>query len=343
MGAYSATAPYNCPKSSLILTEGAQWVFNNETSGRYSFGALSLLATGNSAYATRVRNEARARVPNATTRAQMMSDTRDATSMITWERGHTLVFLAEYYLASGDSPATRDAQVLPGIEAYAVNIAKNSSLFGTVGHIFADKFSDGSPNGPMGGVYGPVNSSGMPCFLGLLLARECGITHPSIQPAIDRASLFFASYAGRGAIPYGEHEPLPPTKATAGADSPRSFSRWRKPASRPGNSSPKWPPPPPPSARTDTPERFSTTCGSPSAPPPAGKQPPPSTSSASRGGSTSHAAGTARLFTTASTAKAPTAARPTTTSACPPPRCWCTPCRCADSTSPGAATTRTAG
>jgi hypothetical protein len=203
MGAYSATAPYNCPKSSLVLTEGAQWVFDNETSGRYSFGALSLLATGNSAYATRVRNEARARVPKATTRAQMMSDSRDATSMVTWERGHTLVFLAEYYLATGD------AEVLPGIEAYAVNIAKNSSMFGTVGHIFAEKNPDGSPNGPMGGVYGPVNSSGMPCFLGLLLARECGITHPSIQPAIDRASLFFASYTGRGAIPYGEHEPGP--------------------------------------------------------------------------------------------------------------------------------------
>lgn len=209
MGAYSATAPYNCPKSTQILTEGAQWVFNNETSGRYTFGAMSLLATGNPAYTTKVRNEARARVPNASTRTQMMSDNRDASSMITWERGHTLVFLAEYYLASGDSPATRDAQVLPGIEAYAVNIAKNSSLFGTVGHIFAEKNSDGSPNGPMGGVYGPVNSSGMPCFLGLLLARECGLTHPAIQPAIDRASLFFASYAGRGAIPYGEHEPSP--------------------------------------------------------------------------------------------------------------------------------------
>jgi hypothetical protein len=203
LGAYTATAPYLCPKSTQILTEGAQWVFNNETSGRNSFGGLSLLATGNAAYATRVTNEARARVPNATTRAQMMSNTRDATSMITWERGHTLVLLAEYFLATGDT------QVLPGIEAYAVNIAKNSSMFGTLGHIFAEKNSDGSPNGPMGGVYGPVNSSGMPCFLGLLLARECGLTNPEIQPAIDRASLFFASYTGRGAIPYGEHEASP--------------------------------------------------------------------------------------------------------------------------------------
>lgn len=205
MGTYSATAPYDCPKSTQILTEGAQWVFNNnnETSGRYSFGALSLLATGNSSYATRVRNEARSRVPTAIARAQMMSDTRDATSMITWERGHTLIFLAEYFLATGDS------QVFAGLEAYAVNIAKNSSIFGALGHIFAEKNADGSPNGPMGGVYGPVNSSGMPCFLGLLLARQCGVTHPALQPAIDRASLFFASYTGRGAIPYGEHEPYP--------------------------------------------------------------------------------------------------------------------------------------
>jgi hypothetical protein len=203
MGAYSATAPYNCPKSSQILTKGAKSVFDDESSGRYSFGGLALLATGNSAYATRVRDEARARVPNATTRTQMMANTRDATSMVTWERGHTLVFLAEYYLATGD------ANVLLGIEAYAVNIAKNSSMFGTLGHMFADKNPDGSPNGPMGGVYGPVNSSGMTCFLGLLLARKCGITHPSIEPAIVRASRFFASYTGRGAIPYGEHEPHP--------------------------------------------------------------------------------------------------------------------------------------
>jgi hypothetical protein len=201
MGAYSASAPYHCPKSSRILTEGAQWVFDNESSGRYFFGALSLLASGNPAYAARVRDEARALVPDTGKRDQMMSDTRDSASMITWERGHTLIFLAEYYLATGD------ADVLPGIEAYAVNIAKNTSLFGTVGHIFAEKFSDGRPNGPMGGVYGTVNSAGMPCFLGLLLAQKCGIADPSIQPAIDRASLFFASYTGRGAIPYGEHEP----------------------------------------------------------------------------------------------------------------------------------------
>ena len=209
LGAYSATAPYNCPKSALILQQGLAAVMAGETSGQYSFGLLTLLAANNpsdpanAARLSRAQTEARALIPNAATRAQMMSDARDATSMVTWQRGHTLVALAEYYLVTGDT------QVIPAIEAYAVNIAKNTSLFGTVGHIFAEKFSDGSPNGPMGGVYGPVNSTGMPCFLGLLLARECGLANPEIEPAIVRASRFFASYAGKGAIPYGEHEPYP--------------------------------------------------------------------------------------------------------------------------------------
>ena len=180
-----------------------------ETTGRYSFSLLTLLAANNpsdpanAARLSRAQTEARARIPSATTRAQMMSDARDATSMVTWERGHTLVALAEYYLVTGDT------QILPAVEAYAVNIAKNTSLFGTVGHIFAEKFSDGRANGPMGGVYGPVNSTGMTCFLGLLLARECGLTNPEIEPAIVRSSRFFAYYAGKGSIPYGEHEPYP--------------------------------------------------------------------------------------------------------------------------------------
>jgi hypothetical protein len=207
MGAYSATAPYNCPKSAKILREAVDYFLKHQTAGKYSFGTLALLAVkdpadpNNAAYQTRAQTEARALVPSAATMAQLMSNERDATSMVTWQRGHTLIVLAEYYLA------THDAVVLPAIEAYAVNIARNQSMFGTVGHIFAEKNPDGSDNGPMGGVYGVVNSTGLPCFYGLLLARECGVTHATLAPAIERTSRFFAYYSGKGAIPYGEHEP----------------------------------------------------------------------------------------------------------------------------------------
>lgn len=207
LGAYSTTAPYNCPKSEKIFKNGVDYFFNNENSGLYNFGALALLAANdpldpdNPARIGRAQAEARALVPSAEVMAQMMSNQQDTTGMITWQRGHTLIFLTEYYLV------TRDSEVLPAIEAYAVNIAKNQSLFGTVGHKYADKNLDGSNNGPMGGVYGVVNTPGLFCFLGLLLARECGLTNPELGPAIERTSRFFAYYAGRGAVPYGEHEP----------------------------------------------------------------------------------------------------------------------------------------
>ncbi len=204
MGAYSATAPYNCPKSTQILEKGLQYIMAGETAGRYSLGTLSLLAgndpanPNNAARQARAQAEARALIPTAAEYAQLVSNVRDTAS--TWQRGHTLIVLAEYYLQTGD------ALVLPAIEAYALNVAKNQSMFGTLGHIYAEKNPDGSDNGPMGGVYGPVNSTGLPCFYGLLLAKKCGLTNPEIAPAIERTSRFFAYYAGKGSIPYGEHE-----------------------------------------------------------------------------------------------------------------------------------------
>lgn len=69
MGAYSATARYNCPKSAKILEEGLQYIMSSESAGRYSFGTLSLLAgydpekpndPDNKARLSRAESEARA-------------------------------------------------------------------------------------------------------------------------------------------------------------------------------------------------------------------------------------------------------------------------------------------
>ena len=202
MGAYSATAPYNCPKSAKILQDGLQYVYDNEDAGRYSFGGITLLVNGNPTYQARAQTYARGRVPSQATMDKMMSDQRDDSGGLpAWERGLTLIFLSEYYLATGDE------QVKPAIEAYAVNIAKNSSLFGTLGHGFAYKKADGSHNGPLKDGYGAVNTPGLMAFLGISLAKECGLTNPEIDPAIERASRFFAYYSGKGTIPYGEHDP----------------------------------------------------------------------------------------------------------------------------------------
>jgi len=55
--------------------------------------------------------------------------------------------------------------------------------------------------------YGPVNQAGLPGFVSLVLAEKCGIEDPELRPAIARANRFFGYYAGKGAIPYGEHRP----------------------------------------------------------------------------------------------------------------------------------------
>lgn len=182
MGTYSATAPYACPKSAKILQQAAAHVAANSEFGRYSLGGLALMASGNPAYDAMVRTEARSLIPSASTMTDMKSDNPAGS---TWERGHVCVFLAEYYLATGD------AQVLPAIEAYAVNIAKGQSHFGTYGHGYAAKSTDGSLHGSIG-PYGPVNNAGLPCFLALLLAEKCGISHPELAPAIERSSRFFS-------------------------------------------------------------------------------------------------------------------------------------------------------
>jgi hypothetical protein len=103
MGAYSATAPYSCPKSALILQQGLQYVYDNESAGAYSFGGITLLANGNSTYEAKAQTIARNLIPSQNTMNQMMSDDRDDSGMIAWERGHVLIFLAEYYLATNDS------------------------------------------------------------------------------------------------------------------------------------------------------------------------------------------------------------------------------------------------
>ena len=207
MGAYSATAPYNCPKSAKILEEGLQAIMTTgETAGAYSLGTLSLLAANdtanpnNAARQTRAQAEARALIPDAATLAKLSSGEPDPLTEDPWGDGPKLIVLTEYYLQ------TSDPLVLPAIEAYSKAIIGGQNLFGTYSHRYARKWRDGSPNGPMRNFYGTVNSASMPGWLGLLLTKECGIVNPDLDPAIERASRFYAYYSGKGAIPYGEHD-----------------------------------------------------------------------------------------------------------------------------------------
>ncbi len=213
LGSYSATAPYNCPKSASILEKGLQWMMNtNADDGNWRYSALTLLAANdpnkanNAARQTKARNEIRQLILSPATIALYTSgkSMSDGNVAKPWHIGPKLIALAEYYLQTGDP----DPNVMASIRAYAYCIANGQSMFGTCGHFFTNPgFRNAPVNGPYNVGYGPVNNAGLPCYIGLVLANKCGLNDPEILAGIERAGTFFAQYTHLGCAGYGEHLP----------------------------------------------------------------------------------------------------------------------------------------
>ena len=200
MGAYSDTAPYNCPKSALVMANAARSLKQKidangwgRDDGSGAISALALLATGDSAYLPMLQAYARKLAPP------------DFVAVDSAWSYYNAVFLAEYYMLTGDT------QVFQGLSANVIYAATHSSMFGTAGHGFSNVpppggWVAGGTHGSMGW-YGPVNSAGLVAQLAIVLGKKAGVVSPEIDPAIARAAKFFSYYVNRGSIPYGEHQP----------------------------------------------------------------------------------------------------------------------------------------
>jgi hypothetical protein len=187
MGTYSDTAPYACQKSKKILEIGCQVIAKrglNDVTIPNNLNALALLASGNKEYGPMLADYAK-KVSNY-----------QVDSMATWYYGYANIFLAEYFLATGDK------SVLPGIKRIAMECVKGQSGVGTWGHGFA------LPSGNLGG-YGSMNLPALPLTISMVLARQAGINEPDLDRAIAKSAGFLRWYVNKGAIPYGDHEPWP--------------------------------------------------------------------------------------------------------------------------------------
>jgi hypothetical protein len=128
LGSYSATAPYDCEKSTLILQQGCANIakrinedpnYPRQNPISRSLNALALLASGNADYLPIIKKEAEW--------AAGFSDN----NMATWYYGYVIAFLAEYKLA------TNDDSMLPGLRRLAMEAATGQSAVGSWGHKFA--------------------------------------------------------------------------------------------------------------------------------------------------------------------------------------------------------------
>jgi len=197
MGDYSDTAPYNCPKTKTLLGESIEVLAARDDWSIFGIQALAFLATGEEKYIQLVRDflhEAKWARPD-------FKISVESGGLVAWGAGYRNLVLTEYYLATGDE------YVLPAIREHAVKTAMGQSNGGAWGHGFAwTSQNEGQLHGKLGG-YGAVNQAGLPCFLALLLSKECGIEHPEIDDAIERSRVFFSKFIDNGSIGYGYHRP----------------------------------------------------------------------------------------------------------------------------------------
>lgn len=191
LGSYAETAPYGCNKSSRIYKQGIGELAARAATSDYprkqnpitrSLNALALLSSGDAAHLPLVKREAE-------WAAGFSSD-----GFATWYYGYTILFLAEYVMATGDQ------SVMPGLRRLSLEAAKGQSAVGSWGHKFA------RPDGLLHG-YGMMNSPGVPLTIGLLMARKAGIDDPELSRAITLSARLIRFYTGKGAVPYGDHHP----------------------------------------------------------------------------------------------------------------------------------------
>jgi hypothetical protein len=189
LGTYSATAPYNCPKSKKILEQGCEALAKRIATPTYkenpivrSLNALALLASGNPKYLPIVKKEAK------------WASEYSTDAMATWYYAYVIMLLSEYEMATGDDSFE------PGLKRLALEAADGQSIVGSWGHRFA------GPDGRLVG-YGMMNAPGVPLTISLAMARAAGVNDPKIPAAIERSARLLRFYAGKGCVPYGDHAP----------------------------------------------------------------------------------------------------------------------------------------
>jgi len=194
LGAYSATAPYNCAKSKRIFEQGCAVI--SKQSFKNKRGRIEINIPNDLKMLVLLGSEKKEYLPLVKMYADAVAESTPG-GYVCWGYAYETLFLAEYALA------TKDQSVMPGLTRLANDIARGTSGVGTWGHRFA-RAEDKILNG-----YGCMNQPGIVLTLAMLVAREAGVKSPDLNRSIALSARFLRWYTGKGAIPYGDHDPWP--------------------------------------------------------------------------------------------------------------------------------------
>ncbi|NQT89600.1 hypothetical protein HQ560_22715 [bacterium] len=183
---FARTWPFDCKRSAQVAEAALRCVIDNSREARNlanihaggGFWTLQfLMASGDDTAMDLAR-----RGIYAMAAPEYPDEVKPASS---WVTSYALISLAEYYLLTGDSA------VLPAVQ-YKTKMLE------------LQQFRSGSWSHGMPGGYGEINNVGIPSFIGLLLARECGVEVSPVHLA--RSIRFFGKFCGTN-FPYGLGSP----------------------------------------------------------------------------------------------------------------------------------------
>lgn len=194
LGDYGTKNPLESEKAKIIFDEACQALAKEKLVDGWAgpISGLAMLASGKEEFLPVVKEYAQ-RIAAKTTSHDPKNPERG-----TWDLSYRNLFLSEYFLL------TRDETVLPAIEQLTIAMARGQGMFGTFGHALLLPGPNGELHGPVP-AYGPVNQTGLVTNIAILTGAMCGVKDPEAPAAIDRGAKYFATFVGRGSIPYGEH------------------------------------------------------------------------------------------------------------------------------------------
>ncbi len=186
LGSYSDTWPIDCAKSKKIVADAAAHIVAQFKSGKLKLpgragplGVLFLLSTGDDRY-----------LPVCRSVVQEYARNVESVRSHTWNNGFLSIALGEYYLRTGDRSVLKPLQMIAD-DSYG------RMTFGGWGH-----WDYPTPEYTRSGL---VNAAGGKLFVGMMLARECGITIKDTD--LKRNVRYFYRFVGFGGVPYGDHRP----------------------------------------------------------------------------------------------------------------------------------------
>jgi hypothetical protein len=213
LGSFSSTAPYDCKKTDKIITGAADGLLKEISEGlgrkrlgtsHTNIGLLGLMATGEEKYMEAAYKIIREDFGSITyagkslqtlNREQVAKGEAKPKMISAWTTAYALIPMAEYYLL------TRDENILPAIKLYSLSLIEGQDSAGLYGHNMADPTFNRVPG------YGQMNHPSLAGYLGLILAKKCGIDVPGLDEALTRSRHYVKYHVGRGTFPYGFHGP----------------------------------------------------------------------------------------------------------------------------------------